>query len=71
MPKPSNFEFSRRNLLLGTATSMALAAVSKQAYAQGSPDSALRAPALALEAPSLGHVVVVVSDRKRRVRPLT
>ena len=65
MPKPSNFEFSRRNLLLGTATSMALAAVSKQAYAQGSPDSALRAPALALEAPSLGQVSFRVNGVQR------
>jgi xanthine dehydrogenase YagT iron-sulfur-binding subunit len=65
MPKPSNFELSRRNLLLGTATSMALAAVSKQAYAQGSPDSALRAPALALEAPSLGQVSVRVNGVQR------
>jgi xanthine dehydrogenase YagT iron-sulfur-binding subunit len=65
MPKPSNFEFSRRNLLLGTATSMALAAVSKQAYAQGSPDSALRAPALALEAPSLGQVSLRVNGVQR------
>ena len=65
MPKPSNFELSRRNLLLGTATSMALAAVSKQAYAQGSPDSALRAPALALEAPSLGQVSFRVNGVQR------
>ena len=65
MPKPSNFELSRRNLLLGTATSMALAAVSKQAYAQGSPDSALRAPALALEAPSLGQVSLRVNGVQR------
>ena len=65
MPKPSNFELSRRNLLLGTATSMALAAVSKQAYAQGSPDSALRAPGLALEAPSLGQVSLRVNGVQR------
>jgi xanthine dehydrogenase YagT iron-sulfur-binding subunit len=65
MPKPSNFELSRRNLLLGTATSMALAAVSKQAYAQGSPDSALRGPALAAEAPSLGQVSLHVNGVQR------
>jgi len=44
---------------------MALAAVSKQAYAQGSPDSALRAPALALEAPSLGQVSLRVNGVQR------
>jgi xanthine dehydrogenase YagT iron-sulfur-binding subunit len=65
MPKPSNFELSRRNLLLGTATSMALATVSKQAYGQGSPDSALRAPALASDAPSLRQVSVRVNGVQR------
>jgi xanthine dehydrogenase YagT iron-sulfur-binding subunit len=65
MPKASNFELSRRRLLLGTATSMALAAVSKHARAQGSPDSALRVPALASEAPSLGQVSVRVNGVQR------
>jgi len=61
MPKSSNFEMSRRNLLLGTATSVALGAVWRKAYAQGSADNAARAPVVASEAPSLGQVSIRVN----------
>jgi xanthine dehydrogenase YagT iron-sulfur-binding subunit len=61
MPQPSNFEMSRRNLLLGTATSVALGAVSRNAYAQSSADISARASVLASEAPSLGQVSIRVN----------
>jgi xanthine dehydrogenase YagT iron-sulfur-binding subunit len=65
MPKKSSFEMSRRNLLLGTATAVALGAVARKAYAQGSADNAARAPVLASEAPSLGQVSIRVNGVQR------
>jgi xanthine dehydrogenase YagT iron-sulfur-binding subunit len=44
---------------------MALAAVSKHAYAQGSPDIAGRPPVLASEAPSLGQISIRVNGVQR------
>ena len=65
MPKPSDFEMSRRNLLLGSATSVALGAVSRNAYAQGSADITARASVLASEAPSLGQISIRVNGVQR------
>jgi xanthine dehydrogenase YagT iron-sulfur-binding subunit len=65
MPKPNHFEMSRRNLLLGSATSLALGAVSKNADAQGSADIATRVPIPAAEAPSLGQVSIRVNGVQR------
>ena len=65
MPKSNNFEMSRRNLLLGTATSVAVGAVSRNAYAQGSADITARASVLASEAPSLGQVSIRVNGVQR------
>jgi xanthine dehydrogenase YagT iron-sulfur-binding subunit len=65
MPKPSNFEMSRRNLLLGTATSVALGAVLRNAYAQGSANITPSASVLASEAPSLEQVSIRVNGVQR------
>ena len=65
MPKSNDFEMSRRNLLLGTATSVALGAVSRNAYAQGSADITARASVLASEAPSLGQISIRVNGVQR------
>jgi xanthine dehydrogenase YagT iron-sulfur-binding subunit len=61
MPKPSKFELSRRNLLLGTATSLVLGAISRNAYAQSSADIGARASTLASEAPTLGQISIRVN----------
>jgi xanthine dehydrogenase YagT iron-sulfur-binding subunit len=61
MLQRSNLEMSRRNLLLGTATSVMLGAASRPTFAQGSPEIIARAPALASEAPSLGQVSIRVN----------
>jgi xanthine dehydrogenase YagT iron-sulfur-binding subunit len=61
MLQRSNLEMSRRNLLLGTATSVVLGAASRRAFAQDSPDVTARAPVLASEAPSLGQVSIRVN----------
>jgi xanthine dehydrogenase YagT iron-sulfur-binding subunit len=61
MLQRSNLEMSRRNLLLGAATSVMLGAASRHAFAQDSPDLMARAPALASEAPSLGQVSIRVN----------
>lgn len=60
MPPP-DLEMSRRNLLLGTATSVALGAVPKNAEAQSSAVIAAGVPVLASEAPSLGQVSMRVN----------
>lgn len=65
MPKPSNFEISRRNLLVGTATSVALGSMSRKGAAQSSADTGARAPALASEAPTLGQVSFRVNGVER------
>lgn len=65
MPTPSKFELSRRNLLLGTATSLVLGAISRNAYAQSSADIGARAPTLASEAPTLGQISIRVNGVKR------
>jgi xanthine dehydrogenase YagT iron-sulfur-binding subunit len=67
MFKPSNFEMSRRNLLVGTATSVVLGSLAKGTAAQSSPAVATRAPALASEAPTLGQVSLRVNGVKRNL----
>jgi xanthine dehydrogenase YagT iron-sulfur-binding subunit len=61
MLQRNNLEMSRRNLLLGAATSVMLGAASKRAFAQDSPNAMGRASALASEAPSLGQVSIRVN----------
>jgi xanthine dehydrogenase YagT iron-sulfur-binding subunit len=65
MPKSNDFAMSRRNLLVGTATSAAFGAFSWPLYAQRSSDLASTIPALCSEAPSLGQVSISVNGVKR------
>jgi xanthine dehydrogenase YagT iron-sulfur-binding subunit len=58
MPEHNHFGMSRRHLLLGTATSMALATLSKTALAQSAP---LAGPLPVLEAPAMAKVSVRVN----------
>ncbi len=58
MPEHNHFGMSRRNLLLGTATSVAFATVSKSALAQS---NALAGPLPELEAPAIAKVSVRVN----------
>jgi xanthine dehydrogenase YagT iron-sulfur-binding subunit len=58
---------SRRNLLLGTATSVAFGALSNRAFAQSSAEIAARAPALASEAPVLGQVSIRINGVLREL----
>ena len=59
MPKYSDFPISRRNLLLGTATSVALGTVSRMALAQGL--TATQVPTLESEMPTIGKVSIRVN----------
>ena len=65
MFKPSSFEMSRRNLLVGTATTVVLGSIARGAAAQSIPDIAAGAPALASEAPTLGQVSLRVNGLER------
>lgn len=65
MFKPSSFEMSRRNLLVGTATTVVLGSKARGAAAQSIPDIAARTPALASEAPTLGQVSLRVNGVER------
>src|ERR1700760_4951664 len=65
MFKPSSFEMSRRNLLVGTATSVVLGGTARTAAGQDSPDIATRVPMLASEAPSIGRVSLRVNGVER------
>jgi xanthine dehydrogenase YagT iron-sulfur-binding subunit len=58
MPKPSDFELSRRNLLLGTATSVALGTVSRAAHAQ---NSVIDSSVPTLESPAMAKVSMQVN----------
>jgi xanthine dehydrogenase YagT iron-sulfur-binding subunit len=58
MPEHNHFEMSRRNLLLGTATSVALATVTRTALAQS---AALGGPLPASEAPAMAKISVRVN----------
>ena len=58
MPKYSDFEVSRRNLLMGTAASVALGSISRTASAQS---SAIDAAAAAPEAPAMAKVSLRVN----------
>jgi xanthine dehydrogenase YagT iron-sulfur-binding subunit len=64
MSRISNFEMSRRSLLLGTATSVAWGRLTGAVHAQGSADAVI-APALATDAPSLGQVSFRVNGVQR------
>src|SRR6201999_1673320 len=65
MFEPSNFEMSRRKLLVGTATSVVLGSIARRTAAQSSTDVAARTPALASEAPTLGQVSFLVNGVER------
>src|ERR1700743_1470540 len=65
MFKPSSFEMSRRNLLVGTATTVVLGSIARGAAAQSIPDIAAGARALAAEAPTLGQVSLRVNGLER------
>src|SRR6201992_1464052 len=65
MFEPSNFEMSRRNLLVGTAPSVVLGSIARRTAAQSSTDVAARTPALASEAPTLGQVSLRVNGVER------
>jgi xanthine dehydrogenase YagT iron-sulfur-binding subunit len=62
MRKPSAFEMSRRNLLIGTAWSVAIGANARAAYAQ---NSATALPAVAEEAPAMATVSFSVNGEVR------
>ena len=64
MPKPSEFELSRRNLLMGTAATVALGAATVRASAQGSMPSAR---ALVAGSPSLSKVSFTVNGAPREL----
>jgi xanthine dehydrogenase YagT iron-sulfur-binding subunit len=65
MRKPSAFEMSRRNLLIGTATSVAIGAASHAAKAQ---NSATALPAAAEEAPAMATVSFSVNGEVRALK---
>jgi xanthine dehydrogenase YagT iron-sulfur-binding subunit len=64
MQSSSEFELSRRNLLLGTAASVAVAATPSAAEAQA---SAASAPAAIAEAPSISKVSFAVNGMTREL----
>ena len=65
MRKPSAFEMSRRNLLLGTATTVAIGATSRAAMAQ---NSATGSPAIVEEAPAMATVFFSVNGEVRALK---
>ena len=65
MRKPSAFEMSRRNLLLGTATTVAIGATSRAAMAQ---NSAVGSPAIVEEAPAMATVSFSVNGEVRALK---
>jgi xanthine dehydrogenase YagT iron-sulfur-binding subunit len=62
MPKTSAFEMSRRNLLIGTAASVALGTSARSARSQDSP---LRLPDDEVETPAMAEVTVNVNGAVR------
>jgi len=64
MPKPSEFELSRRKLLMGTAASVALGSATVRASAQGSMSSA---PAFVAASPSITKVSFTVNGAPREL----
>jgi xanthine dehydrogenase YagT iron-sulfur-binding subunit len=62
MPKTSTFEMSRRNLLIGTAASVALGTSARSARSQDSP---LRLPDDEVETPAMAEVTVNVNGAVR------
>ena len=65
MAKPNNFNMSRRNLLLGTATSVVLGAMARTGYAQSYSDAPVRAPMFASDAPTLAQLSIRVNGIRR------
>jgi xanthine dehydrogenase YagT iron-sulfur-binding subunit len=65
MRKPSAFEMSRRNLLIGTATSVAIGAASRAAEAQ---NSSVGSPAIAEESPPTATVSLSVNGEVRALK---
>jgi xanthine dehydrogenase YagT iron-sulfur-binding subunit len=62
MPNPSQFELSRRNLLIGTATSVAIGTAHGAAKAQ---NSSTRVPAPRAETPTTAKVSFTVNGAVR------
>ncbi|MBR0948880.1 aldehyde dehydrogenase iron-sulfur subunit PaoA [Bradyrhizobium canariense] len=67
MRKPSAFEMSRRNLLIGTATSVAIGAASRAAEAQNSAAQPLTAATVA-EGPAMATVSFNVNGEVRALK---
>ena len=61
MSKLTNYQMSRRNLLLGTATSAAFGTISRGASAAAASQSRQTAPLLAQDAPVIGQVSMTVN----------
>ncbi|MCS3495591.1 xanthine dehydrogenase YagT iron-sulfur-binding subunit [Bradyrhizobium japonicum] len=61
MSKTGYFEMSRRNLLFGTATSAAFAAISRGATAELSAQTSVTVPLVSSDAPSIGRVSLQVN----------
>ncbi|MET4385756.1 xanthine dehydrogenase YagT iron-sulfur-binding subunit [Bradyrhizobium sp. F1.4.3] len=69
MRKPSAFEMSRRNLLIGTATSVAIGAAARAAMAQNEAQyPAVRASAVAEETPAMATVSFSVNGEVRALK---
>jgi xanthine dehydrogenase YagT iron-sulfur-binding subunit len=64
MPKTSAFEMSRRNLLIGTATSVAVGTEARTAKSQ---ESSAGLPALAAEMPTMAEVSINVNGAVRHL----
>src|ERR1700760_2170464 len=65
MSSTDNSGLSRRNLLVGTATSAAFAAVSKSTHAEGSREGAGAPTLLPADAPPIGQVSLNVNGVRR------
>jgi xanthine dehydrogenase YagT iron-sulfur-binding subunit len=61
----NNFNVSRRNLLLGTATSVVLGAMARTGYAQSYSDASVRTPMFAADAPTLAQLSIRVNGIRR------
>src|SRR6201995_3169341 len=61
----NNFNVSRRNLLLGTATSVVLGAMARTGYAQSYSDASVRTSMFAADAPTLAQLSIRVNGIRR------
>src|SRR6201995_1357439 len=61
----NNFNVSRRNLLLGTATSVVLGAMARTGYAQSYSDASVRTSMFAANAPTLAQLSIRVNGIRR------